>query len=136
MDHIGLRNEGKSLGLDLCQGYLNAPYEVLVDVCNGVGPAWLPDWVLELITDYFEYFLPSTNQHDYGFEFDEKTKFEFDKENERLYANMKLQVKKDNSLSWWHLCKKTSKWRKNAQARFLYEMCVRYGGSAFFTEED
>jgi len=134
MDVICIRNDGVALGLNLSKAYLLAPYKVLEKVCNGIGPAWFPDWVRDKVTDYFEYFLPSTNQHDFDFEFLFKSNFNFKLANDRLCKNMLIQIGKDTNLSYWSFSKSTSKWRKKLQARFLYKMCVKYGEDAFFTE--
>jgi hypothetical protein len=136
MDVIWLRQEGTRVGLKLTIPYLQASYKVLEDTCNGIGPEWFPEWVRDEVTDYFEYFLMSTNQHDFDFAFLKKSKDKFKEANDRLYKNMKIQIRNDRHLSWWHICKKTSRWRKYAQAKFLYEMCDEFGKSAFFTEED
>ena len=135
MDVIDLRNKGLDLGFDLTLIYRKLTYQELVDCTNGVGPEWLPEWVRDRITDYFEYFLPSTNPHDCDFTHQPKTREEFDKANKRLYKNMKIQIKKDKNLSWWHFCKENSKWRKYLQARFLYRMCDKFGESAFFNDK-
>jgi hypothetical protein len=132
MDVIALRNEGVALGLNLTKEYLEANYKILLDICNGIGAEWMGEEVLELITDYFEYFLPSTNQHDFDYDQLDKTEFNFIVANERLYCNMKIQIKKDRNLSWWRCCKKRSRWRKRLQARFLYKACVLGGKKAFF----
>lgn len=134
MDVIALRNDGIVLGLNLSKEYLEADYKDLERICNGVGPEWMGEDILEVVTDYFEYFLPSTNQHDFDYEQLEKTEFMFRLANERLYCNMKIQIKKDRKLSWRSFCKKRSKWRKYIQARFLYKACVLGGRKAFFKE--
>lgn len=131
MDVIWLRNEGKRLGLDLTEKYLNLHYKELESCTNGVGPEWLPEWVREKITDYYEYFLMSTNPHDCDFTYQPKTRKEFDKANERLYKNCKRQISKDIKLSWWSCSIQESKWRKYFQARFLYRMCDKFGWGAF-----
>jgi len=135
MDVIALRNEGIELKLDLSKEYIKCDYKILVNVCNGVGPAWFSDWLLEAVTDYFEYFLPSTNQHDFDFEFLPKTKKQFKKANRRVYKNMKRQIIKDKNLRWFSIGEE-SKWRKYTQARFLYKQCVLFGKSAFFKKEN
>jgi len=132
MDVLWLRQEGKRIGLELTEDYLKAHYKDLERICNGVGPEWFPDCVRERVTDYFEYFLMSTNQHDFDFDQLEKIKANFKIANKRLYKNMKIQIKKDRNLSYWSFCKKSSKWRKKIQARFLYKMCDKFGKSAFF----
>ena len=132
MDVLCLRQEGKRIGLELTEEYLKANYKVLEDVINGVGPEWLPEAVRDKLTDYYEYFLPSTNQHDFDFYQLEKTEANFKIANKRLYKNMKIQIKKDNNLTYWSFSKKRSKWRKKTQAKFLYTMCKEFGESAFF----
>jgi len=132
MDVIALRNDGIRIGLELTEDYLKANYKDLEKVVNGIGPQWFPEWARDEVTDYFEYFLPSTNQHDFDFDQLEKTEANFKIANKRLYKNMKIQIKKDSDLTWWSFSKKRSKWRKKAQAKFLYTMCKEFGESAFF----
>ena len=132
MDVIWLRQEGVRLNLNLTEEYKKIPYKDLEKICNGVGPAWFPKIIREKVTDYFEYFLISTNPHDFDYDKLEKTKANFKIANERLYENMKIQIRKDKSLSWWSFRKEKSRWRKRIQARFLYKACDKYGGKAFF----
>lgn len=134
---IVYRRMGVHYGLDLEKDYLEASPSILMIVCNGVGPAWFPDAVLEKVTHYYDYFLPSTNEHDFNYSFLDKTEEEFKRANIKLRRNMLRQIKKDFSdgvLKFWSLNKKTSLIRKILQANFLYEACVLYGRKAFFNE--
>jgi len=129
MDYLGIRQEGVNLGLDLTPTYLSLTYQELIICVNGVGPEWFPEWARKRVTKWFEYFLPSTNQHDCDFSYLPKTEKCFREANERLLRNMNTQIRKDNSLTWWRFI---MKWRRQAQAKFLHKMCVDYGESAFF----
>ena len=73
MDVIALRQFGEQIGLDLTDAYKRAHKDRLKRVCNGVGASWFPPKILELSTEIFQYFLPSTNQHDFDYDDLEKT---------------------------------------------------------------
>ena len=139
-DIVKYRIMGMEYKLDAEDMYWNSQPESLQPHINGVGPNWLPEWVLERITYVFEYFLPSTNIHDIDFTFLPKKLSEFKKANKRLRSNMKKQYnfdyKNDTAhLSWWRFgSKAVYKTRKNVRAKeadFLYHMCKEYGESAF-----
>jgi hypothetical protein len=135
MDVLWQRQEGKRLGLELTKEYLEAGYKELERIINGIGPAWMDKKLRDKVTDYFEYFLPSACQHDFDFDQLEKTEANFEIANKRFYKNMKIQIKRDKTLTYWSFNKRKSKWRKKLQARFLYKACVYGGESAFFEEE-
>lgn len=135
MDVIALRTLGIGLGLDLTEKYINDSYKVLEKVCNGIGPEWFSEDARDAVTDYFEYFLPSTNPHDHDFAFLEKTDYNFYLANDRLLKNMKVQIEKDQRLTWFSFSKDKSRWRKHLQASFLYRMCEEFGEKSFYGGE-
>ncbi len=134
MDVIAIRQFGEQIGLDLTDAYKRAHKDRLERVANGVGPSWFPTKLRELSTEIFQYFLPSTNQHDFDYDDLEKTKKNFKIANKRLYKNCKIQIRKDKNLTYFTFKRKKSKWIKKGEAKFLYRMCVDFGEKAFFDE--
>ena len=135
------RKLGKEYGLEAHASYYSAPVKKLQKKCNGVGPEWFPEMALEIGTGMFEYFLPSTNIHDWEADQLPCTEDGFKLWNDRLRSNMTKQYvtdyKKDIaelSWGWFNPLRWEAKAERNfkaTQADLLVYLCRRFGKKAF-----
>jgi hypothetical protein len=138
-----LRGRGHLYGLNASQFYWSASPKQLQEICNGVGPNWMPEWSLKTLSFFFKYFLPSTNPHDEHFHNLPKTIENFHLANDILFENMKRQYEtdyeKDSSKAWWNYNRWVAGYRYNRRerwAKWFYDLCENHGESAFMADGD
>ncbi|MHA1221124.1 MAG: hypothetical protein ACTSQB_05270 [Candidatus Heimdallarchaeota archaeon] len=141
---IECREIGKRCKLHAIKSYwFTSPYELQKE-CNGVGPEWLPRNVVKRLTNYFDYFLPSTNIHDWEAKELPNTDEAFNEWNERLHDNIKQQYVHDykqdkEDKSWFNPKRAIAKLRRYRRAKacdFLYINCALFGRGAFEDSHD
>ena len=118
----------KNLHLDYPSGFEDANAAELIELYNGAGPDWLPQWGRSVLTKALDLFEPAFLIHDYEFHHSDGTKKSFEEANERMYSNMKRLVKESyNPYSF----KVFGYLRWNAKAYAAYKSCVEFGWSAW-----
>lgn len=109
------------------EGFYVCPLDQLETIYNGCGPDWMPEFFRDKLSDYLEFFEPAFLEHDYSFEYSDRTRKGFEKANKRLYINSKKLIAA--RYSWW--TEPVSKTRRYIQARGIYRACADFGWSAW-----
>ena len=122
-----LRRICAKLAFEATEGFYIASLHILENIYNGCGPDWLPAFVREKLTDYLDFFQPAFLEHDYSFEYSDKTHDGFNAANKRLYNNCKKLIAV--RYSWWR--EPVSKARRYYQAYAIYKACDKWGWSAW-----
>ena len=79
--------EAEKLGLDGIEMVKSLPVEEVAKEFNGIGPAWWPDWLRDLLSGLLCIFLPACMIHDIEYKLADGSKEAFHAANRRLGAN-------------------------------------------------